>query len=122
MVRALLTGCQGLQPGDRGGDLEGPGPSAGYLQAEATPAADQAPCCAEEAEPEPFGFPAAGGAVQGEHLRPGEQLAGQGDDLGPDLVLGEAVQGEVPQAGVLGALPRHRGYADAGRGGPGRRR
>ena len=41
--------------------------------------------------------------VQGEHLRPGEQLAGEGDDLGPDLVLGEAVQGEVAQAGVLGA-------------------
>jgi hypothetical protein len=41
--------------------------------------------------------------VQGEHLHPGEQFTGQGDDLAPDLVLGESVQREVAQAGVLGA-------------------
>ena len=103
VVPVWLAGCEGLPAGDRGGDLGGPGPSAGDLEAEATSAADKAPGWAEEAEAEPFGFPAAGGAREGEHLRPREQFAGQGDDLGPDLVLAETVQGKVPQAGVLGA-------------------
>ena len=31
-------------------------------------------------------------AGQGEHLHPGEQFAGQGGDLAPDLVLGVAVE------------------------------
>jgi hypothetical protein len=42
-----------------------------------------------------IGFPAAGGPGQGEHLGPGQQFAGQGHDLPPDLVLGEAVEREV---------------------------
>ncbi len=48
---------------------------------------------------------AAGGgrAGQGRHLHPGQQAAGQRDDLGPDLVLLISVQGEIAQAGVLGA-------------------
>ena len=50
-----------------------------------------------------LGLPSAGGAVEGEHLHPGEQVAGQGDDLAPDLVLGVTVQRQVAQAGVLGA-------------------
>ena len=50
-----------------------------------------------------MGPAAPGGPGQGEELRPGQQLAGQGDDLAPELVLGEAFQREVPQAGVLGA-------------------
>ena len=57
----------------------------------------------EQAQPEPFGFIAAGrAALQSEHLHPGRQVAGQGDDLASDLVLGEAVQGQVAQPGVLG--------------------
>jgi hypothetical protein len=35
-------------------------------------------------------------------LHPGGQLGGEGDDGAPDLVLGEAVQGQVGQPGVLG--------------------
>jgi hypothetical protein len=40
-------------------------------------------------------FPAAALADQGEHLHPGEQLAGQCDDLSPGLVLGEALEGRL---------------------------
>jgi hypothetical protein len=36
-------------------------------------------------------------------LHPGEQLAGQSDDLAPDLVLGVAVQGKVAQVSVFRA-------------------
>jgi hypothetical protein len=39
--------------------------------------------------------------VKGEHLGPGRQLHGQGDESTPDLVGGEAVQGQIGQAGVL---------------------
>lgn len=58
--------------------------------------------------------PAAGFAGQGEHRGPGEEVAGQGDDLAPDLVLGVAVQGQVPQAGVLGAASACSGRSSAG--------
>ena len=79
------------------------GQRCGEAEPQAAAAADDAAGDGEQAQPQPFGFPAAGGAGQGEHLRPGEQLAGQRDDLAPDLVLGEAVQRQVPQPGVLGA-------------------
>src|SRR5690348_7567174 len=81
------AGREGLQAGDRGGDLAGPGPACGEAQPQA----------------EPPGFPAAGGPGQGEQLGPSEQVAGQRDDLAPDLVLGEALERQVPQPGVLGA-------------------
>ena len=42
------------------------------------------------------------GEVAGPWPAGGEQFAGQGDDLAPDLVLGVAVQGQVAQAGVFG--------------------
>ena len=38
---------------------------------EAAAAADEAPGGGEQPEPQPLGFPAAGRAVQGEHLHPG---------------------------------------------------
>ena len=38
-----------------------------------------------------------------DHGRLNSQVAGQGDDLAPELVLGEALQRQVPQSGVLGA-------------------
>ena len=96
------AGWQSLQAGDGGGDLAGPGPSLSEAEPQAAAAADQAPGGGEQAQPEPFGFPAAGGPGQGEHLGPGQQFAGQGHDLAPDLVLGEALEREVPQPGVLG--------------------
>jgi|GEM_PF-6777944 len=40
----------------------------------ATGAADQSPGCGEQAEPQAFGFPPAGGSVEGEHLHPGQQF------------------------------------------------
>ena len=39
--------------------------------------------------------------MQGEHLRPGGELAGQRDDGAPDPVLVQVVQGQVGQPGVL---------------------
>jgi hypothetical protein len=36
-------------------------------------------------------------------LGPGEQITGERDDLEPELVGGQAVQGQVAQAGVLRA-------------------
>ena len=45
-------------------------------------AADKAPGAGEDAQPRPFGFPA--GARPGRASAPGEQFAGQGDDLAPD--------------------------------------
>lgn len=61
-------------------------------------APDEAPATCEDAQPQALRFPAAGTAVQGEHLRPGQQRAGQRDALAPDLVLGESLQGEVARA------------------------
>ena len=81
----------------------GPGPSGGDAEPQAAAAADDAPGGGEDPQPQLPGFPAAGGAGEGEHLGPGEQLAGQRDDLAPDLVLVIAVQRQVAQAGVLGA-------------------
>ena len=50
------------------------------------------------------GLPPSGAvAGQGEQLGPGEQVVGQGHDLAPDAVGGEALQGEAVESGVLGA-------------------
>jgi hypothetical protein len=98
-----LAGCECLEAGDRGGDLLGPGPGAGEPETDAAAAADDPPGAGEDPQAQPSGFPAAGFAGEGEHLGSGEQLAGQGDDLAPDLVLVISVQGKVAQAGVLGA-------------------
>ena len=40
---------------------------------------------------------------EGEHRRPGQQFAGHGHQLAPELVLVKAVQREVTQPGVFGA-------------------
>ena len=94
---------QGLQAADRGGDLGGPGPVCGQAELLAPAAADQPPGHGEDPQAQAFGFPPAGLAVKGEQLHPGQQLAGHGHQFGPDLVGGIAVQGQVAQAGVLGA-------------------
>ena len=41
--------------------------------------------------------------VEGQGLGLGEEVGGECDDLDPEPVLGEACEGEVPQAGVLQA-------------------
>jgi hypothetical protein len=87
------AGWEGLQAGDGSGDLAAPGPVPGDPQAQPTVAAGQAAGDGEQAQPEPFRFPAADGVGQGDHLGPGQPLAGQRDDLAPQLVLGEAFSG-----------------------------
>jgi hypothetical protein len=68
------AGREGLQPGDCGGDLAGPGPAFGEAEPQAPAAADEAPGDGEQAQPQALGFPAAGGPRQGKQLRPGQQL------------------------------------------------
>lgn len=67
-----LAGREGLQAGDRGGDVGGPGPSFG----EAAAAADEPSGYGEDAQAHAFRFSAVDGAGESEHLSPGEQLAG----------------------------------------------
>lgn len=40
-------------------------------------------------------------AGEREHAHPGEKVAGEGDDGAPDLVLGEGLERQVAQSGVL---------------------
>ncbi len=54
-------------------------------------------------QPQPSLDPGGGQRREDEHLRPGGEFAGHGHELGPDLVLREAVQREVTQAGVFRA-------------------
>ncbi len=64
--------------------------------------ADEATGDREQAQPKPFGFPAARWVVgEGQHLQPGGELDGEGDDGQPELVLGGPVQGQVGQPGVF---------------------
>jgi len=57
----------------------------------------------EQPESESFGFPPACRVLgEGEHLKPGGELDGQGDDREPDPVLVEVVQRQVAQAAVFG--------------------
>src|SRR5262249_16960623 len=68
--------------------------------------ADDAAGHGEQAEAEAFGLPSAGGVmlvVDGQGLGPGNQIAGQGDDLEPDPVGVVAVDGQVGQASVFEA-------------------
>jgi hypothetical protein len=97
------AGREGLQAGGRDGDLRGPGPAFGEAEPQAPAAPYEAAGDGEHAQAQAFGLPAAGGAGEGEQLRPGQQLAGQRDDLAPELVLSEPLQWQVPQPGVLGA-------------------
>jgi hypothetical protein len=92
------AGREGLGAGDRSGGLLCPEPGRSEAQPNAAHAADNAPGDREQAQPP--GFPPARGIGERKHLHRGEQLAGQGDDLSPDLVLDVAVQGQVAQARV----------------------
>jgi hypothetical protein len=92
-VRSRLTAAAVRPaPGGVGGQVQG-----GGAGGDGDPPGD-----GEQPQPEPFRLPAAGVvAGQGEGLHPGGELAGEGDQGAPDLVLGEVVQGQVGQAGVL---------------------
>jgi len=57
----------------------------------------------EQSQPYTFRFLSTCGVVgQGDHLHPRCQLDGEGRNREPDLILREAVQRQVRQAGVLG--------------------
>ena len=57
---------------------------------------------AEQAVAEAFGFPTPCFVFRvGQEAVPGQQVGSERDNLAPDLVLGEAFQGEVPQAAGL---------------------
>ena len=64
----------------------------------------------EQSQPQPLRFPPAGvRAGQGQELRPGGDLGGEGDEGAPGAVLVQAVQREVAQPGLLRAPdPVHR--------------
>ena len=101
--------------GPAGGRLRrcfpGPGPAPSEAELEAPAAAGQAACDGEQPQLEPLGLPAAGSPGEGEHLGPDQQLACQGDDLAPDLVLGETLPSAAGSAArcpgsVFPAAPR----------------
>src|SRR5690625_246624 len=57
----------------------------------------------EQPRAEPFGLPATCVVTgEGDGLHPGDHLAGELDDLAPDLVLCEGLQWELQQTHVLG--------------------
>jgi hypothetical protein len=83
-----------VQAGDRGGELGSQGQVAAMRSRRRRPPRARRPAAGKGAAAGAW-FPGAGRPVKGEQLHPGGQLA-------PDLVLGETVQGEVAQPGVLG--------------------
>lgn len=50
---------------------------------------------------QPFGFGAGEVAFEGQRLGPGEQVVRERDQGEPDLVVGEAAEGQVRQPGVF---------------------
>ena len=95
-----LAGGEGLHAGDRCGELAGPGPGRGEAQPCPAAAAHQPPGGGEQPQAQALGFPGAGGTLQCQHRRPGQQFTGHGHQFAPQLVLGEAYQAKVPQAPV----------------------
>lgn len=85
-----------------GGDGVGPGPGFRDSEDPAAGAADDPSGHREHAKPEAFGFGQARPAGERQALQPGHQVAGEGADFQPYLVLRGVVERQVPQAGVLG--------------------
>lgn len=105
-----------MQGGPAGVDETVPGPVPWQSQVLSSAGVDDAPGDGQDAEAEPLGLAPSGGFffVEGQGLGRCEEVGCDGDDLEPDLVLGVAVEGQVPQAGVFevadaafasGALP-----------------
>jgi hypothetical protein len=61
-----------------------PRPVLGEPEPQLAPAAGQAACDGEDAQAEPFGFPAAGLCRQGEHLPHAMSSQASAGDLAPD--------------------------------------
>jgi len=69
------AGGEGLQAGDRDGDLAGPGPSFGEAEPQAAAAGGEPAGGGEDSQAQAFRFPAAGGPGQGKELGLGQQFA-----------------------------------------------
>ena len=83
-------------------DQLGPARLLGEVEDDAPGSSGQSRGDGVEPVAEPFRFPTAGFMPgQREHPAPGLQLGGQRDDLAPDPILVEPVQGQVGQAGVF---------------------
>ena len=96
-------GRESLESGDAGEDQPGPWGSVAEVQDGASGSACDGGGDAEQPVAEPFRFPTPCLVTgQREHPGPGLQLGRQRDDLAPDPVLVEPVQGEVRQPGGLG--------------------
>ena len=123
-VRVMALGSaarcgQGSESGQDGQDNAGPAAAGGEVQDGAAGTDGEPAGGREQPQPESFRFPApslvggrvgrVGAAVQ---LQPSGEVGGEGDDLAPDLVGGEPVQGQVGQAAVFGVAdpvrPRER--------------
>src|SRR3954447_13827885 len=76
-------------PGERGGDLVGPGPAGGDAQPAAALAAGQAGGGVQNAVAQPFRLSLGEVAVEGEDLQPGDQVRGDRGGDAPGLVDGE---------------------------------
>src|ERR1039457_667829 len=74
---------QGHDPGERVGDVAGPGPCGGYAQVAAALAFDDPPGCVQDLVGQRFRLRFGGGAAEGEEAEPGEQGAGGGRRLAP---------------------------------------
>ena len=103
--RVGSSGCgQGLEASDALEQEAGPGVVGPVAQDDAAGVAGDGGGDVHQSQADRPGLPPSGAvAGQGEHLGPGEQVVGQGHDLAPDAVGGQALQGEGAQAGVLGA-------------------
>jgi hypothetical protein len=82
-------------------------------QDHATTAADHPASDVEQPVTQLPGLPAPGLSLQAEPLKEGEQVLGGEHQLQPDLVGGELVEGEVPQAVSLPQRMRSSTWARA---------
>jgi len=82
-----------FEPGEGGLDEVSPGGVRREPESASSGVADEATGDREQAQPKPFGFPAARWVVgEGQHLQPGGELDGETDHSQPELVGGEPVQ------------------------------
>lgn len=82
------------------GEQAGPGCSGGEFEVGAAGVVGDPPGDRPQAQAQPFRLPLPGGVlVQGEHLGPRDEFAGELHDGEPDPVLVEPVQRKVFQAG-----------------------
>jgi len=88
--------CQGAECGDRIGQKAGVGMVVGEVEDARSGVAGEDGWDLVEAVPQPFDLPPAGLVVgEGEGLHPGGEVECELDDVDPDAVLVEGVQGQV---------------------------